>query len=127
MDNELLDGEVLEFSERLKYLRESKKIKQHELAQYVGVTRSTISGYETKGYQPSHEKLCRMAQLFNVSISYLVSGGEADIELRLNHQHSHKKLAIDIANSCAKLSYDSKLKVLEYAAYLDYLEENEKH
>lgn len=126
MNIEFAPDSTLEFKQRLKFLREVKGLKQHELARHVGVSRSTISGYETKGYQPSHEKLLRMAQTLNVSIDYLVAGGEEDTELQLTHHYSHKQLAIDIAKSCSTLSYDSKLKMLDYVDFLKFLEATEQ-
>lgn len=126
MDTEFATDSTLEFKQRLKLLREIKGLKQYELARHVGVSRSTISGYETKGYQPSHEKLLRMAQTLNVSIDYLVTGGEEDNELQLSHRYSHKQLAMDIAKSCSTLTYDSKLKMLEYVDFLKFLEATEQ-
>lgn len=122
MDEKYNDDTIMEFRERLKILRELKGLKQRELATYVGVSRTTISGYETKGYQPSHEKLQRMAQKLDVSIDYLVTGGPDDDTLRTKHLQSNKELAVEIALSCNALSYENKLKMLEFVHYLEYLD-----
>lgn len=125
MSNEATNTSPMEFKDRLKILREIKGFKQREIADYIGVTRTTISGYETKGYQPSHEKLLRIARKLDVSIDYLVAGGPEDIELRRKYNQTHKELAMEIAQSCSGLSYDNKIRIIEYAHYLEYLEESE--
>ena len=47
----------MRFAAMLKKLREEKAITQEALAKELGVTRSTIAGYETKGKQPDYERL----------------------------------------------------------------------
>lgn len=68
----------MDFSQRLKYLRNINKITQEELSTYLGVGRPTIAGYETKGTQPSFELICEIADYFDVSIDYLL--GRTDIK-----------------------------------------------
>jgi len=65
------------FGERLKILRNQKKITQEQLAEYLGVGRPTIAGYEAKGKQPSFDILKEIADFFNVSLDYLL--GRTDI------------------------------------------------
>jgi len=68
----------MDFSQRLKLLRNINKTTQEDLAKYLGVGRATIAGYETKGTQPSFESLFKIADYFNVSIDYLL--GRTDIK-----------------------------------------------
>lgn len=72
------------FGERLKELREDKGLKQHEIADILGVGRPTIAGYETKGKQADHDKLKILADYFNVSIDYLL--GRTDVKNPDNHK-----------------------------------------
>ena len=60
------------FSEKLKKLREENHYTQKYVAKHLNVARSTIAGYETKNRQPSHEKLTILAELFHVSVDYLL-------------------------------------------------------
>lgn len=62
----------MSFSEKLKALRAEKKITQQQLAEYLGVGRPTIAGYETKGKQPDFDKVMEIAEYFNVSTDYLL-------------------------------------------------------
>lgn len=56
---------------RLKQLRKQKKLTQEELANMVGVTKRTIIHWEKYGFS-SADKLQKLADCFDVSISYLL-------------------------------------------------------
>ncbi|MBQ3226787.1 MAG: helix-turn-helix domain-containing protein [Clostridia bacterium] len=63
------------FSVNFKRLRKQKGLTQAQVAAYLGVTKSTISNYES-GYVEhldSHEKLARIAELFGVTINELLN------------------------------------------------------
>ena len=60
------------FAEKLKALRLENNMTQEYVAQRMSLARSTIAGYETKNRQPSHEKLSAFANLFHVTIDYLL-------------------------------------------------------
>ena len=57
---------------RIKELRNKYKFTQTELAEKVGVTKSTIAAYENDSRQPSFEVLIKMAEVFKVSIDSLL-------------------------------------------------------
>jgi len=65
------------FSERLKKLRKEKKLTQEELANMLNVGVSTISMYETGKSTPNDEIKKKLADIFDVSIDYLI--GRSDI------------------------------------------------
>ena len=62
----------MSFDQKLKALRLENKMTQEYVARKLNVARSTIAGYETKSRQPSHEKLASLANLFHVSVDYLL-------------------------------------------------------
>ena len=66
----------MSFSEKLKTLRLENHMTQDYVAKRINVARSTIAGYETKNRQPSHEKLTAFANLFHVSVDYLLDDDE---------------------------------------------------
>lgn len=68
----------MNFSQRLKLLREEKSVTQNDIAKIIGVGRATIAGYETKGKQPDYEKLLKLSDYFNVTTDYLL--GKTDIK-----------------------------------------------
>lgn len=65
------------FSDRLKKLRTEKGILQKELAEYLNVSRVTITQYENGSRSPDDETKKKIAKYFNVSLDYLM--GASDI------------------------------------------------
>lgn len=61
-----------DFAYKLKELRKEKKIRQIDLADYLGFCRSTITNYEQGIRFPSLDVLCKIADFFNVSLDYLL-------------------------------------------------------
>ncbi len=61
------------FGEKIKNLRKTKHVNQDELAEYLGVRRSTISNWEINRRTPSMDDLKRVAEFFNVSLDYFGS------------------------------------------------------
>ena len=61
------------FADRLKRLRKEHGYTQESLAAVIGVERSSVGKYEGKsGVIPSNDVLARIADLFGVSIDYLL-------------------------------------------------------
>ena len=69
---------------RIKELRNKYKLTQTELAEQVGVTKSTIAAYENDSRQPSYEVLIKMAAVFRVSIDSLLLDRQGSI-LEVSH------------------------------------------
>lgn len=63
---------MVEFSQRLKHLRTDKHLTQAQVASRVGVTASMVSSYETDIRLPSFEVMVRIADLFGVTVDYLL-------------------------------------------------------
>lgn len=63
-------------AERLKRLRENKGLSQEQLANIIGVDRTTIVKYETGASRPTRH-LKKIAEFFHVSTDYLL-GNEPD-------------------------------------------------
>ncbi|MDM8128951.1 helix-turn-helix transcriptional regulator, partial [Paraclostridium benzoelyticum] len=60
------------FAERLKQLRESKGLKQIELAKKLNLTSAALSQYEKGIREPNSEMLKKIADYFNVSTDFLL-------------------------------------------------------
>ena len=111
----------MSLSTRLKALRIEHKMTQQDVADSINVARTTITGYETKNRQPSHEKLNDLSELFNVSIDYLLDEriDEAEDESSLTTETDLDRQVMTLYN---RLSYPSKEEVLKYMNYLKYCE-----
>ncbi len=60
-------------AQNLKFLRKKKGKSQEEMAQSLGLNRSTYSGYENEVAQPSLELLLQLAQSENIPLEVLLS------------------------------------------------------
>lgn len=60
------------FCERLKELREEKKLTSPQLAKILHVNHSTILRWESGEISPSIEHLYNIAEFFGVSADYLI-------------------------------------------------------
>lgn len=63
---------MVDFSLRLKQLRLDKHMTQAQVAERIGVTASMVSSYETDIRLPSFEVMVRIADLFGVTVDYLL-------------------------------------------------------
>jgi transcriptional regulator with XRE-family HTH domain len=68
---------VSEFSKRLKELREEASLTQKDIAEALGIDRTTYTKYETGKSEPDFETTSKIADYFNVSVDYLL--GKSDI------------------------------------------------
>lgn len=66
----------MEFNEKIQQLRKSKGLTQEELADYLYVSRTAISKWESGRGYPNIESLRAIAKFFSVSIDDLLSGEE---------------------------------------------------
>jgi transcriptional regulator with XRE-family HTH domain len=60
------------FREKVKELREEKELLQAELAVFLHVSKSAVSGWEVGRNQPNYETLLNIAKFFDVSTDYLL-------------------------------------------------------
>lgn len=61
-----------EFKNVFKALREATGLTQSQMAEQLGISRSTIGMYETGAREPDFETLEKIADFFNVDIDYLI-------------------------------------------------------
>ena len=64
--------EIFDFGLRLRELREKKRLSQQQLADWLGLTRSSISHYENNTPTPPADTLVRLADIYGVSVDYLL-------------------------------------------------------
>lgn len=68
----------MKYKNRLRILREKFGYSQDEVANKLGVFRSTISRYENGERKINGENLIKLAKLFNVTPEYILSTEEKD-------------------------------------------------
>lgn len=77
---------MADFNNILKLLRKEKNLSQQELADRLGISKSSINMYERGERQPNFETLELIADFFNVDIDYLL--GRTSKTTRLIDSHT---------------------------------------
>lgn len=80
--------------DRIRELRKDKHITQRELADKLHVAYSTMSQYESGARVPSDEIKKRMADVFGVSVDYLI--GRVNTSMQGNTEISKESFSNDI-------------------------------
>ena len=69
----------MEFGARLTELRKASGLSQEAFAEKLGVSRQSVSKWESGGCLPDIEKLTRISELFGVSIDHLIKGTDLPV------------------------------------------------
>ena len=99
------------FGERLKQLRREKNLKQEDLANIIGISKSSVSHYETDKDEASDKVKLAIARYFNVSMDYLF--GIIDEPVAWYHQDKFIRVPVNMND-------DEKNMLLEFMAFLEY-------
>lgn len=83
---------MFDFGNHLRMLRERYGISQEELGRRVGRAGSVISNYENNLKLSSLDVLITMAEIYNVSLDYLVGFNKADQVLLTNMTEEQRDL-----------------------------------
>ncbi len=97
----------MNFGKKLKKLRKDIGITQKELANKIGVKRTTVAGYETEGKMPPYQTLIKIARTLNCSVDYLLGYTDKD-----NSQDKIQPANSDIEDFYKKLSNREDLQLL---------------
>jgi methanogenic corrinoid protein MtbC1 len=72
---------MADFASRLRELRNSRALRQKDLARELGLAQTTIANYEQQSRFPDEEILGKIADYFNTSLDFLL--GRSDVNLNL--------------------------------------------
>lgn len=70
---------MIDIGNRIKDLRNARRMTQAEFAERINVTKSTVSAYENGTRFPSYDVLIRIARLFKVSTDNLLGYSEKSV------------------------------------------------
>ncbi len=115
--------DIMAFADKLRTLRLENNMTQEYVAERMNMARSTIAGYETKNRQPSHEKLTAFANLFHVSIDYLLNDESTEIILAESRELSDD--ARDLLIRYQRLSIRSKKDLFKQLHLLELRDEEQ--
>ena len=79
---------MADFASMLKYLRERKELSQRDLAEKLGISKSTISMYEMGKRRPKFEDEEAIADFFNVDLNTLrgIRVSENNLESHISNE-----------------------------------------
>ncbi|MFI3061353.1 helix-turn-helix domain-containing protein [Streptococcus suis] len=70
-----------QLAQQIKNLRTTKNLSQDELAEKLYISRQAVSKWENGEATPDIDKLVQLAEIFGVSLDYLVLGKEPEKEI----------------------------------------------
>ncbi|WP_458403294.1 helix-turn-helix transcriptional regulator [Methanobrevibacter sp.] len=101
---------------RIKELRQEKKITQLQLSIELGVTQETISAYEHNRHLPSVSALISMSEIFDASMDYIIGiSNMRHIMVEGDRNACDTLQKAQLLNSFRKLGSKNKEKLLSYA------------
>lgn len=103
----------------LRRLRESKKVTQAGMAEFLGIDRSTYTKYESGKSKPDADMLIKIADYFGVSVDYLLE--RTDVPA-VKEQTARYKV-----NSDLNVSGLPDEAVKQAKEYIDFLKHKYKH
>ena len=109
---------------KLKDLRINKKLSQQNMADHLGVAKSTYSYWESGKIEMNNEALFRLSDFFKVSIDYLL--GKSDNILVSNDEIKFDDLEFALFGEVREFDDELKSKILEYAQLLKLKKEAQK-
>lgn len=84
----------MELHEKIKKLRTENKLSQGELAKSIGVHNAHLSKLEKGQYTPSLEVIKKLAEVFGVTIDYLVSNRENPEEVEIEDKSLYERVKL---------------------------------
>ena len=97
----------MNISQRIKNLRVSMKLKQIELAQKIGVGKTTISNWETGYSSPDNDSLIKLSEILDCTVDYLlgISEDKQNIVIKPIELNGYSEV-IEIAKNAGLSSQD---------------------
>lgn len=104
----------MSIGERIKLARKNAHMTQQDLAEAVGVAKSTIAGYEIGVREPDSIRIYRIAKALGVSGDYLL-----DIEIEPAPDYIPSPEALKVAKDFDALTEEGKRLALGFFALLE--------
>lgn len=112
---------------RLKELRQNKKLRQRDVAEFLNCSTPVYCRYETGEREPPFDIIKKLADYYGVTVDYLMgadteqASGPADDEKAPADPRADKG-----AELFAKLNDENKAQVLQYMEFLMHQQPNEQ-
>lgn len=83
--------------DRIKLLRNEQGMTQEQLGDYLNLSSSSVKAYENRGVEPSLSVLVKLADVFNVSLDYLLERTEEKHNINLM-DYDNKELILKLCD-----------------------------
>ncbi|KIU13260.1 helix-turn-helix domain-containing protein [Bacillus amyloliquefaciens] len=78
--------------DRLKELRESRKLTQDKLAEILGISRGTYAHYEINKRKPDYDMLIKLADYYGVTTDFLLRGESQEAQDNIFNEEARRIL-----------------------------------
>lgn len=113
--------------EIIKDLRESKNYTQKELAKLLNITPACLSKYETGRSLPTPETLSQIADIFNVTVDYLLGRTSLKIDYEtLKKPYAKSFNAFDLLNDMIELDSTNRKLLVDILERIKYYNDSMK-
>lgn len=110
----------MNFSEKLKMLREKHGYTQQRLADALHVTKNSISHYERNISLPDLNILCAIADIFDVSLDYLLGRSDFDLPNHLLKKKIGKNISVGkLLESIVRLDNNHSADLVKMLYYIE--------
>lgn len=99
--------------QRIKQLRQEKGFSQRSLAEQLGVSQQSINKYENHNIEPDIATLQQIADVFSVSIDYLVGYSDERLPVIVNQEDGTTLSSAEcrLVSDYRQLSHDERLSI----------------
>lgn len=112
----------MDLGSKIKELRLEKNMLQKELAAHLQVSTGTVCNYEKNTHFPDGDALCKIADLFGVSLDYLMgrTNFRSGLDI-LKQEISPDFLLADLVNEIVSLDVQHQKEICQFTAYQKYM------
>lgn len=105
----------MSFPERLKKARIEKNLTQEQLADLIGVAKSTLNGYEKGNREPDFFKIKKLIEVLEVDANYLLGIDEPNKKVPSENSGGNDEQRKALVNNYDSLNQAGKNKLVEYS------------
>ncbi len=98
----------------IKSLREARKLTQEQVAESLGISFQAVSSWERDEYKPDTDKLIRLAELLDVSVSAIVEERANTFKLK-DAIYNWEHMKTHVKSTARALKLKNTLKAVDYA------------
>ncbi len=100
-------------SEKLRALRKKSRYTQEDISRKLNIQRQTYSNYENDARTPPLEIIVALAEIYHVSVDYLVRDASASFDSDTDRSSHEKKLLSEFS----ALSFSKQKEVIEFIRF----------